>query len=261
MTTFNHQYGPWALVTGASSGIGEQLAMQCAERGLNVVLLARREQRLQALAQQIEQQHQRKTRVICLDLGRDDFMPELIAQTEDLEIGLLINNAGFGIGKDFLDSDIDAEMQLLHVNCRAPLLLTHHYGQAMRRKQQGGIIMLGSVGAYTPVPHLSSYAASKAFDLLFGEGLTEELKPAGIDVFTLCPGLTATEFQGKAGFQQKYAMDASTVAQYALDHLGKQASGVPGIHNKALTQMTRAMPRRLMSKMAGYSTKTYSKMK
>lgn len=258
MKNFSKKYGPWALVTGASSGIGAELARQCAERGLHVVLVARREDRLTALAKQIAADYQQKCRVIALDLGRDDFMPELIEKTVDLEIGLLINNAGFGVGKDFLDSDIQEECQLLHVNCRAPMLLTHHFGQAMRTRKRGGIIMLGSIGAFTAVPHLSSYAASKAFDLLFGEGLTQELKPHGVDVFTLCPGLTATEFQGKAGFEQKYAMRAKTVAEYALENLGHSASGVPGMHNRAATQLTRLLPRSLGAKVAGYATQKYS---
>lgn len=258
MQKFTQQYGPWALVTGASSGIGAELAKQCAERGLNVALVARRTSRLQQLASNIEKSYQQQTRVISLDLGRDDFMPELIEQTADLSIGLLINNAGFGIGKDFLDSDITEECHMLHVNCRAPLLLTHHFGNLMRPCKRGGIIMLGSIGAFTPVPHLSTYAASKAYDLLFGEGLTQELQPHGIDVFTLCPGLTATEFQGKAGFEQKYAMNAKTVAEYALDNIGRIPSGVPGLHNRALTQLTRAMPRKTLAKIAGIATQRYS---
>lgn len=258
MTTFKQKYGPWALITGASSGIGEDFALQCAEQGLNVILVARREDRLTALAKTIHKKYQRQTAVIPLDLGRDDFMPELIQQTEKFDVGLLINNAGFGVGKDFLDSDLDEELHMLHVNCRAPMMLTHHFGQQMKQQKRGGIIMLGSIGAFQAVPHLSSYAASKAFDLLFGEGLTEELKPHGVDVFTLCPGLTATEFQGKAGFEQKYAMSSDTVAKFALDNIGKTASGVPGLHNKAATQMTRLMPRKLAAKLAGFATKRYS---
>ncbi len=140
MNSFRDKYGPWALVSGASSGMGAAFARQLAAKGLNVVLVARREERLRALSEELKRSASAQTRVVSADLTRDDFIPRLAEATEGLEINLLVNNAGLGVTGEFLANDLGAELGMLHLNCRAPLLLTHHYGRMMRARQRGGII-------------------------------------------------------------------------------------------------------------------------
>lgn len=152
MNNFQQKYGPWALVTGASSGMGATFAKQLAERRLNIVLVARREDRLHTLSEELKQSGSIETRVISADLSRDDFIAQLTDATQGLEINLLVNNAGLGLSGAFLTNDLSAELGMLHLNCRAPLLLTHHYGKMMQHRGQGGIIFLASSVAFTGIP-------------------------------------------------------------------------------------------------------------
>ena len=194
MTNFVGRFGPWALVTGASSGIGEAFARRLAEFGMNLVLVARREDGLRKLADELQKRHSVSTRAVPVDLSRDDFLPIIEHATDELQIGLLVNNAGIATTGKFLDNDLRSELALLHVNNRAPLILAHHFGRSMRKKGRGGMIFLSSSVAFAGVPTWSNYAASKAHDLLFAEGLAKELRQDGISVLALCPGATQTDF-------------------------------------------------------------------
>src|SRR5262245_16574966 len=175
MKNFVERFGPWSLVTGASSGIGGVLARRLAEIGMNLVLVARREERLRHLAEDLQSQHSVSTRVVPVDLSQDDFLPIIEEATADLEVGLLVNNAGIATTGKFLDNDVRAELALLHVNNRASLILTHHFGRSMRRRRRGGMIFISSIVAFAGVPSWSNYAASKAYDLVLAEGLAKEL--------------------------------------------------------------------------------------
>ena len=124
--TFKERYGPWALVTGASTGIGKEFAVQLAGMGLNLVLLARRKKRIEGLAHQLESRNKIHTRTIVADLSEPDFLNHVVAETQSMEIGLVVNNAGFGLAGKFLDHELERELALLDVNCRAPLILTHY---------------------------------------------------------------------------------------------------------------------------------------
>ncbi|MGD8826561.1 MAG: SDR family NAD(P)-dependent oxidoreductase, partial [Myxococcales bacterium] len=140
MSRFAEQYGPWAVVTGASAGIGAEYAIRLAERGLNVVLVARRRNRLEELAAIIEDAHRVEVRVAPADLASRDVVQVLQPALQDIEIGLLVNCAGFGSSGPFLDMDIGVQESMLNVNCRAPVLLTHEIAQAMRERGRGGIV-------------------------------------------------------------------------------------------------------------------------
>ena len=179
MTSFPDQYGPWALVTGASSGMGTEFARRLAEKGLNVVLLARREDRLRSLAVELERDYSVRTRVVAVDLTRDDLLDSIRDATDDIEVGLLVNNAGFATSGKVLDNDLSVELAMLHVNSRAPLVLSHHFGRRMREQGKGGIIFVASTVAYSGAPGWSNYAATKAFDLTLSGGIARELHGDG----------------------------------------------------------------------------------
>lgn len=251
MTSFQEKYGPWALVTGASSGIGAEFAKQLAEKNLNLVLIARRKERLERLAGQLEKKHNVQVKTITADLSRPDFMSLVYPVIQTREIGLLVNNAGFGIGGNFLEHDLQRELALLDVNCRAPLILAHEIGQQMAQRRRGGIIFVSSVSAYMATPFEASYAASKAYELFLAESLWYELKHHGVDVLAHCPGSTVTEFHEVAGTGEFAAMPVEPVVALALKKLGKKQSVIAGWHNRLLVCLTKIAPRRIMTTLAG----------
>jgi hypothetical protein len=165
MPSFQERYGPWALITGASSGIGAEFARQLAALGLNMVLVARRRDRIEHLALQLSERHNIRTRTIAADLSPSDFMSSIGPMTEELEIGLLVNNAGFALTGGFWDHALEKELELLNVNCRAPLILAYEFGRKMIERKRGGIIFLASMVGFASVPFWANYAASKASEL------------------------------------------------------------------------------------------------
>ena len=245
------RYGPWALVTGASSGIGAEFARQLARAGLNLVLVARRKARLDQLAEQIEEQHRIQVRTVRTDLSRPDFIADILSVTQAIEIGLLVNNAGFGLAGNFLDHDMDEELALLDVNCRAPLILTHAFGRKMVRRERGGIVFVSSVSGYIATPLEASYAASKAYELFLAESLRYELRKHGVDVLALCPGVTNTEFHELAGMRSVAAMPVEPVVAAALEKLGKRSAVVTGWHNRMLVFCLKFAPRWAATVQAG----------
>ncbi len=251
MTSFQEKYGPWALVTGASSGIGAEFAKQLAERNLNLILIARRKEKLEHLARYLEKKNKVQVETITADLSRPDFMSLVYPVTQTREIGLLVNNAGFGIGGNFLEHNLERELALLDVNCRAPLILTHAIGRKMTERRRGGIIFVSSVSAYIATPYEASYAASKVYDLFLGESLWYEFKQQGVDVLSLCPGSTITEFHEISGTKAFAAMPVEPVVALALKKLGKKPSVIAGWHNRLLVLLMKMTPRRINTALAG----------
>ena len=242
MKSFVERFGPWAVVTGASSGIGEAFARRLAEIGLNLVLVARREDRLRKLADDLKSQHSVNTQVVVADLSHHDFMPLIEQATDDLQVGLLVNCAGIATTGHFLDNDLASEVTLLHVNNCAPLILAHHFGRSMRNRHRGGIIFLSSTVALAGVPAWSNYAASKAHDLVFAEGLARELRSDGISVLAVCPGPTQTELW-PAGTKPFFPMKPDVVVDIALKNLGRRTTVVAGWINSLMVFATRLLPR------------------
>lgn len=240
---FKEKYGPWALVTGASSGIGLEFSRQIAALGLNVILVARRKERLLSLADTLEKAHGVETLVVPTDLSKEDFLSGVQEATKGLEVGLLVNNAGFGTTGTLLENDLETEIKLLHVNCRAPLILAHAYGNPMKTRGRGGIIFLSSVVGFTAVPLWSNYAASKAYDLFLSEAMNHELKGQGVDVLALCPGTTEAEFQEVANTKQVMPMPAAVVVRLGLKKLGHKSVAVPGILNRLTVFFVQLFPR------------------
>lgn len=245
------RYGGAALVTGASSGIGAEFARRMAAEGLDVVLVARREDKLRELAAKLEADHSITAHVLAMDLTSPDGAQDIKAALDEkgVEVGVLINNAGFGTYGLFHDLDPAGETRMVDLNCRTPVALTSAFAPGMIERGRGAIIFLSSLGGYQPTPFFATYGATKAFNLMLGEALWAEMKPHGVDVIALSPGFTRTEFQDTAGLKNPKAPTgwkmADEVVETCLSKLGRAPSVVPGFVNNVTTAMARGMPRKL----------------
>lgn len=243
-------YGEWALVTGASAGIGTEFARQLAAQRVNVVLVARRADRLQALADELGRRRSVQTRVIVQDLGREGAAERVAEQVADLEIGILVNNAGFGAAGRFERVPREKLLEMIRVNCMAVTALTHLFLPAMKTRGRGAVIIVGSVAGYQPLGLAAIYAATKAFDLMLGEALWAENRGTGVDVLVLSPGPVETEFQAVAGETPHPGASPARVVEVALAALGKKPSVIEGPLNKARTWSVRLGPRPLVARFA-----------
>jgi short-subunit dehydrogenase len=261
---FKQAYGPWALIAGGSDGIGAAFAHQLAEKGLNLVLVARNRKRLETLKDSLQTGFSISVRTISLDLSRPDSHKILDKQTKNLDIGLLVYNATFpNIGK-FLDHSLEEHQSLLAVNCRAPVGLVHAFGTRMRKRKQSGIILMSSLTAFCGTPWISHYGASKAYTLVLGEGLAHEFKKDGIDVLVCCPGATRTgnylaSLPKDKPVKGVPVMEPKAVAVSALKALGRTNVVIPGAVNKFVAfLMQRILGRRLaVSLMSDTTRKIY----
>jgi short-subunit dehydrogenase len=248
MNDFPKKYGHWAIVTGASSGIGEEFSRQLAAQGLNLVLIARRRERLELLSEELIQEHNIEVKIIPIDIANPDFVEQVQVVTHSLDVGLVVNNAGFALTGNFLDHTLEEELSLLHVNCRAPLMLAHMLGRRMVKRGRGGIINVSSAMAFLPAPLWTHYAASKAYDLYLSEGLWFELREKGVDVLALCPGATRTEFSRVSGTTST-GMEPGPVVELALKNLGKKSTVIPGFSNRIIVLINRIVPRQWLIKI------------
>jgi short-subunit dehydrogenase len=223
-TPLRERYGTWALVTGASSGIGTEFARALAREGVNVALSARREERLHALAKEIEERHHVATRVVPADLAALGAAERLAAALGDLEVGILVANAGFGYSGRFEKLEAERLAEMITVNCTAPTVLAAALLPPMRTRGRGALIFTGSQAGRQPLPLHAVYAATKAYDGFLGEALWGELAGSGIDVLVVEPGSTDTEFQAVAGEVPHGGQKPDEVVAVALARLGSQPS-------------------------------------
>jgi len=229
--SFLEKYGSWAVITGASSGIGVEFAKQIAALGLNTVLVARRKARLEALAKELESQYKIKTLCVECDVAEDGFQNIILDATKDLEVGLMVNNAGINCEGQFFRGDLNRNMQMIQVNMKAPFVLAYEYGKKFVEQKRGGIIFTSSISAFNAHPYLSHYAATKAYILSLAESMNYEFKDKNVDVIALCPGMTKSEMT-KGMKDGPMLMEAAPVVKIGLDSLGKEAYVVPGFLNK-----------------------------
>jgi len=247
--------GKWALITGASAGIGVALAEELATDGTNLVLTARRKDRLEELARKLTAAHKVHTEVFPADLADSNAPENIFAFTKEkgIEIELLINNAGFGQYGEFHSINKQRLLDMVQVNCHAVVHLTRLYLPEMVARRRGDILILASTASFQAVPYISTYAATKAFDLLFAEGLAEEVKPYGIRVCALCPGSTESEFHVVSG-QEKFRRRTETAEKVARTGLQALAAGksyvISGLGNYLGAQSQRLVPRHLVTKIA-----------
>lgn len=243
-----------ALVTGASAGIGAEIARLLAEEGVNLVLTARRRDRLEALAEQLRAAHRVDVDVIAVDLGTTDGPGGLADEVRDRElpIDILVNNAGFGARGAFLDIPLDRQLEMIRLNVMALIELTGRLAPAMRSRGRGGVLNVGSLAGFQPGPHMAIYYATKAMVLSFSEALHTELKGTGVHVSCLCPGPTETEFTEVAGMRGSRLFKAGTMTAEAVARAGlrglrrNQAVVIPGVRQKIVPQLERLMPRAMV---------------
>jgi short-subunit dehydrogenase len=243
------------LITGASSGIGEVFARRLAAEEQNLVLVARSEKPLHELCDELMLEHKITAHYVVLDLTEPDAPERLFEETEKhgFEIDWLINNAGFGLYGDLLTHERGREMQMIDLNIRALVALTHLYLPKMRERKSGTVINVSSAAAFQPIPYLATYSATKAFVNSFSEAIAEENRPFGIRVLALCPGSTKTNFQAVAGMEEalrvKGQQTAEEVVDTALDAVRKGRTRiVSGWSNYLVSVLVNFVPNSLITR-------------
>ncbi|MEQ1565552.1 MAG: SDR family NAD(P)-dependent oxidoreductase [Myxococcota bacterium] len=241
--SFVHRYGPWAVVTGASDGIGAAFARAAAARGLSVVLVARRADRLETLAAELDAAHGAQTLVVAADLATTAGVERTLAAIAALDVGLLIPAAGFGSIGPFVERALPAELEMVDLNVRAVVALAHPLGARMASRGRGGIVLLSSIVAFQGVPGSATYAATKAFVQSFAEALAGELRARGVDVVSSAPGPVHSGFADRAGMVMGAAATPAEVAESTLASLGHAVTVRPGVLAKALGWSLATLPR------------------
>jgi short-subunit dehydrogenase len=245
-----------ALVTGASSGIGADLARDLAGRGHNVVLVARRADRLETLATELRDAHGVRAEAVACDLTDPEALAALPGRVEalGLTVDILVNNAGYGSAGQFVDLDVASETAMVRLNCEAVVALSGAYAPAFAKRRAGAILVVASSAGMQPIPGQATYAASKAFALAFAEALHEELGHRGVAVTALCPGPVDTEFAQRAGLQEAFAsvpsfarVSAAQCAKQAIDGLARNRRVVvPGVTTRVAAVAGRHTPRAVL---------------
>ncbi|MBT9486792.1 MAG: SDR family NAD(P)-dependent oxidoreductase [Rubrivivax sp.] len=228
------RFGPWALVTGASDGIGLAFAAELAAAGLNLVLVARRAAPLEELATDLERRHGIRCQVMPLDLASPDAMQTLATATAGLEVGLLVAAAGFGSAGPLIAQQPENETDMVAVNCTAVLAQCLHFGARMAQRQGGGVVLLSSVVAFQGTPWSANYAATKAYVQSLAEGLRREWAPQGVEVIACAPGPVASGFARRAGMTMAQTVAPAVVARQTLAALGRRGTVRPGALSKLL---------------------------
>ncbi len=250
---FARRYGPWALIAGASEGIGLAYAEQLASRGLNIVLVARRAGPLDEAAEGIRVAHGVEVRAVSADLGAVDIVETIGARVADLEVGLFIYNAAYAPLAEFLEVALEQKIATLDVNVRAPVALCSHFAPPMVERGRGGILLMSSMAGFQGSSQLAIYAATKAFDTVFAEGLWAELKPRGVDVLACVAGATLTPSFMENTPEEKWSgvfpIEPSQVAAEGLANLGRGPLHITGRMNRAVRSLMRHLPRRLVVRM------------
>ncbi|GAB4405462.1 MAG: SDR family oxidoreductase [Bacteroidia bacterium] len=252
------QYGPWAVVTGASSGIGRALALRLAEAGIDLVVTARSVPLLDTLAASLRSSYGVSVRVVPADLADPAAVRALVAACADLDVGLLVAAAGYGTSGSFLDAVPETELDMIQVNCAAPLVLTRHFAGIFAQRGRGGIVLLGSLVGFQGVPYAAHYAATKAYVQSLAEALAVELRPRGVDVLAVAPAPVASGFAQRADMQMGMALRPEDIALPVLRSLGRRDTVLPGLLSKVLVWSLRTVPRwakvRIMARIMGGMT-------
>ena len=240
---FRSKYGPWAVIAGGSEGLGLAFSEAIAAAGLNIVVVARREELLEQTRAKISENYQVTVQTIPGDLSDLGFLKTVLGETGNLDIGLLVYNACESIVAPFLDVDIDDHQRILDTNCRAPLLLAHAFGSRFVRRGKGGILLMSSMSGLQGTPFVAGYAATKAYNTILAQSLWEEFKKSHVDVMACIAGATLTPnyIRSKPAGATSAApeMEPEAVVADALRTLGRQPSMVPGLLNKAAVALLR----------------------
>src|SRR5712672_326225 len=251
------KFGPWALVTGASSGIGKEFARQIAASGINVALVARRDALLAELGRAISKEFGVQYRALAMDVSQEGFIAGLADATRDIDIGLVVSNAGTGNPGEFLKLDRQLLQATLRLSTTAHLDITHHFGAKLAKRRRGGIVLAGAMGAENGVPLMANDGAAKAYVHSLGEALHYEFRPLGVCVTVLAAGFTDTAVLGKFGLDPKTMpmkpMSVEQCVSEALDGLSKNRSRVvPGRMNRILNALVPvSLSRKMLADLLG----------
>ena len=249
--------GNWALITGASAGIGRAFATELAAGGTNIVLVARRRDRLEELAAQLVAQGGVRAEICASDLANPEAPEKIMnfARANGIEIDLLINNAGFGAYGEYPKVELSRQLEMVNVNISLVMRMTHVFAQPMMERRRGDILIVSSTAAFQPVPYMAVYAATKAFDLHFAEAIAEEMSAYGIRVCALCPGSTVSEFHSVAREPKRIQRRQETAEKVARTGLEALAAGrsyvISGAMNYISTHAERLATRRTVARVAG----------
>lgn len=254
---FAARYGSWGIVAGASEGIGATYAEQLAARGLNLLLIARRAELLQSLASELFIKYKVETKIIPLDLAASNAVEQITEQTKDMEIGLLVYNAAFSAIGPFLERPIEDHIKEIHTNVFTPFKLIYLFAEQMLKRGRGGILLMSSLSAFQGSAYISTYAATKAFNIVLAEGLWEEWRERGLDVLVCIsgavktPNYVASEPEQTGGLGDM-TMTPDQVVREALDALGKGPYVIPGRVNRISSFVMRhLLPRKVAVKFMG----------
>jgi uncharacterized protein len=256
-TIDRERFGPWALITGASSGIGKEFARQIAASGINVVLVARRETALIEVGRSIAKDFKVQYRVIVMDLSQEGFIPKLAEHTKDLDIGFVVSNAGTANPGEFLKLDRQLLQETLRLNTMAHLDIAHYFGRKLAERRRGGLILVGAMGAENGIPCIANDGGAKAYVHSLGEALHYEFKPLGVCVTVLATGFANTEVLEKFGFDPKTMpmkpMSVEQCVSEGLNGLLKNRSRiVPGRLNRIMNALVPAsLARKMEADMLG----------
>lgn len=253
---FRARYGPWAVIAGASEGLGAAFAEALAARGLDLVLLARRAAALDIVAAAFVAKHGIRVRTLVCDLANPHFAEALASETRELEVGLGVYNAAYSSVGPLLDRPLADALRVVDVNCAGPLRFAHALVPPMVARGRGGLVLMSSLAAFQGGPRIAAYAASKAFNLVLGEGLWAELAPKGVDVLVSCPGAIRTpNYLRTATKTAPGTLDPAVVAERTLDALGRGPTIIPGAVNRLATLVLgRLLPRASAVAIMGKST-------
>jgi uncharacterized protein len=246
-----HRYGPWAIVTGATDGIGLSFAHSLAALKLNVVLVARRASALKIVSDQLTATFGVACSTVALDLAEPGAVEQLVQETAALDVGLLVAAAGFGTSGDFLTSSLEEELDMVTVNCAAVLAQSWHFGRRFAQRGSGGIVLLSSLLAACGTPGASNYAATKAYIQNLAEGLRQEFKHVGVDVLAVAPGPVRSGFANRANMRMSIAQRPDVVARESLAALGRTTTIRPGSLSKLLGWSAASAPRTLRIHILG----------
>jgi short-subunit dehydrogenase len=257
---FVERYGPWAVVAGASEGIGASFSKKLAAKGMNLVLVARRAGPLEELASELRREHRIDVKVQPLDLGSPDAAAAMSEATEGLDVGLMIYNAAYPAIGGFLDLDVEEHLKAVDINVYGPLRLSHYFGRRFVERGKGGIILMSSMSGFQGTAMVANYAATKAYDMVLAEGLWYELRQHGVDVLACVAGATltpnyesSTDRIPTGGLARP--MKPDDVTEQALQDLGRRPRGVSGGRNRfASVLLTRLLRRRAAVEMVSKET-------
>jgi short-subunit dehydrogenase len=256
-TDFADRYGPWAIVAGASEGLGATYAEELASYGLNLFLVARRAELLQSLASELSTKYNIETKIIPLDLSAPDAVDQIAENTKDVEIGLLIYNAAFSAIGSFLERPLEDHIKEINTNAFTPLKLIYLFAEQMLARSRGGIVLMSSLSAFQGSAYISTYAATKAFNIVLAEGLWEEWRERGVDVLVCVSGAVKTpnyvaSKPEQTGGLGDMTIDPDQVVREALNALGKEPYVIPGRINRISSFVMRhLLPRKMAVKFMG----------